>query len=142
MRRLAWLLVTAACATGSPAPAPPPQHPTPDAAPTATNPPTERECDELFTHAVKLGIDERAAEPAQPAPSAPATTQADHEDVRRKLHEDFMTGCRTLPRETYRCALAAGSLAALAACHSTRSSSTSNKSVAPGGMTPPAPRSP
>jgi hypothetical protein len=56
-----------------------------------------------------------------------------------------MTGCRALSRDTFRCAMAATTLTALAACQPaqrTPSSSTSNSSVAPGGMTPPAPRSP
>jgi hypothetical protein len=114
-------------------------HPTPDP-PTAPPPeagPSERECDALITHAVALGIDEQTAGSAEAR-----TTEADHEAVRRRLHEDFMTGCRTLSREAFRCALAAPTLAALAGCQPTPSSSTSNSSVAPGGMSPPAPRSP
>jgi hypothetical protein len=103
-------------------------------------PPSERECDELITHAVALGIDEQAARPTEPQ-----ATEADHEAIRRALHEDFMTGCRTLAPDAYRCAIAAPTLAALSACEPaqrTPISSTSNSSVAPGGMTPPAPRSP
>lgn len=102
--------------------------------------PSERECDELITHAVALGIDEQAGRPAEPQ-----ATEADHEAIRRALHEDFMTGCRALAPEAYRCAIAAPTLAALSACQPaqrTPTSSTSNSSVAPGGMTPPAPRSP
>jgi hypothetical protein len=38
--------------------------------------------------------------------------------------------------------MAATTLATLAACQPSPSSSTSNSSVAPGGITPPAPRSP
>jgi hypothetical protein len=86
---------------------------------------------------VALGIDEEATRPAEPR-----TTQADHEAVRRQLHDELMSGCRTLPREVVGCAMAAGSLAALAACQPSASSSTSNSSVAPGGISPPAPRSP
>jgi hypothetical protein len=41
-----------------------------------------------------------------------------------------------------RCAVAAPNLTGLAACQRTPSSSTSNSKVAPGGMTPPAPRAP
>lgn len=99
--------------------------------------PSERDCDELITHAVALGIDEQAARA-----TGPHTTEADHEAVRRRLHEDFMSGCRTLSREAVRCAVAASSLSALAGCQPTPSSSTSNSSVAPGGISPPAPRSP
>jgi hypothetical protein len=128
-----WLVVTACSASPAsptrpqPAPIPPPSG---APAPVA---PSERECDELITHAVALGIDEQA-------PSR--TTEADHEAVRRRLRDDFLTGCRGLPREAIRCAIAAGTLSGLAACQPTPSSSTSNSSVAPGGMTPPAPRSP
>jgi hypothetical protein len=56
-----------------------------------------------------------------------------------------MAGCRTLPLSAFRCAIAATTLSALAACQPiqrTPSSSTSNSSVAPPGITPPAPRSP
>ena len=137
MRWIAWLFV-AACSSGSTAP----EHPQPlaverDASPPAPAGPGERECDELITHAVALGIDEQAARPAEQR-----ATEADHEAVRRKLHEDFMTGCRMLPRDAFRCAIAANTLVEFAGCQATRNSSTSNSSVAPGGMTPPAPRSP
>ena len=138
MRWIAWLFV-AACSGGSTAPA----HPQPvpaahHAAPPAQAGPSEPECDELITHAAALGIDEQAAHPE------PRATEADHEAVRRALREDFLTDCRTLPRDAYRCAIAAPTLSELAACPAQRtpSSSTSNSSVAPGGMAPPAPRSP
>jgi hypothetical protein len=85
---------------------------------------------------VALGIDERAARPE------PRTTQADHETIRRTLREEFVTGCRALPRDALTCALAARTLSELAACQPSPSSSTSNSSVAPAGITPPAPRSP
>ena len=140
MRWTAWLIV-AACSSGGAAPEHPQPRPTArDAEPPAPAGPSERECDELITHAVALGIDEQAARPAEPR-----TTESDHEAVRRKLHDDFMSGCRTLPRDAYDCAIAAATLTALASCQPSQripSSSTSNKSVAPGGMTPPAPRSP
>jgi hypothetical protein len=129
VRWIAWLFV-AACSGGSSTPAHPAPIPT-TPAPAAQTAPSERECDELITHAVALGIDEAAG--------APTTTQSDHEAVRRGLREDFMTGCRALPRATWRCAIAAPTLAALAACQPTPSSSTSNNNVAPGGITPPAP---
>ena len=139
MRWTVWLLAFA-CSGGAiaPPPTPPTRAPSGDATP-ATAGASERECDELITHAVKLGIDERAR---QPGGDPPETTAADHEALRRKLHEDFMADCRTLPHDAIRCAVAATTLAELARCQSTRSSSTSNSSVAPGGMTPPAPRAP
>jgi hypothetical protein len=139
VRWIAWLLV-AACsgaAGGAAHPAPPPAaHPAPP--PPADDAPTEAECDQLITHAVALGIDEQAGRG-----SAARSTESDHEAVRRALHDDFLADCRTLPRAAYRCAMAAPTLTALAACQRTPSNSTSNNSVAPGGiLPPPAPRSP
>jgi hypothetical protein len=161
VRWTAWLLV-AACSGTAAAPVHPEPQPVSDAAQPARTTASERECDELITHAVVLGIDERSKETGSgdPAGSAggargnaprgvdersketPPTTAADHEAIRRKLHEDFMAECRGLSHEAVRCAIAAPSLTELTACQSTRSSSTSNSKVAPGGITPPAPRSP
>ena len=136
MRSIVWLLVAACASTpGGPDHA----HRAPaerGAAPQAGTGPTEQECDELITHAVALGIAEQAAH------SPPHTTASDHEAVRRSLHDELAAGCRSLSRDAYRCAMAAATLDALAGCQRTPSSSTSNSSVAPGGMTPPAPRSP
>ena len=51
--------------------------------------------------------------------------------------------CDGVSRDIYDCAMAATTTLAMAACDQrTPSSSTSNSSVAPGGMTPPAPRAP
>ena len=138
-RLLAALLPAAALAACSSAPAshgPVPARPTGDAPPSQAAP-SERDCEQLITPAVALGIDERRARAGEPR-----TTEADHEAVRRKLHEDFMTGCRALSRDAFACALAARTLAELAACQPSPSSSTSNSSVAPGGIAAPAPRSP
>jgi hypothetical protein len=138
VRWVAWLLVTA-CSSGSGAiarPAPPPRGEPP---PTAQPAPTEAECDELITHAVALGIHEQTAH------AGPRATESDHEAIRRSLHDEFITGCRALPRDALRCGMAAATLTELARCQPDQrapSSSTSNSSVAPGGMTPPAPRSP
>ena len=137
MRWTAWILV-AACsggAGGAAHPAPPPAAHPPAAAPT-DDAPSEPECDQLITHAVALGIDEQAGAPA------PRSTESDHEAIRRALRDELLAGCRALPRDAYRCAMAATTLTALAGCQRTPSSSTSNSSVAPGGMTRPAPRSP
>jgi hypothetical protein len=138
--RIAWLLAFA-CSSGGAAPEhPQPPAPVRDGGTSALVGPSERECDELITHAVVLGIDEQAARSA-----GPRTTEADHEAVRRKLHDDFLAGCRALPHDAFRCAIAATTLSALAACQPAQrspNSSTSNSSVAPGGITPPAPRSP
>jgi len=136
VRWLAWLFL-AACSSGSSAPGHPQPLPPPrDAGPLAPVGPGERECDELITHAVVLGIDEEARRPE------PHATEADHEAIRRALHDELLAGCRMLTHDVFRCAIAAASLDELAGCQSTRRSSTSNSSVAPGGMTPPAPRSP
>jgi hypothetical protein len=133
MRWIAWLLV-AACSGGAGDAARVPSRPAVrPAPPPADDAPGEAACDQLITHAVALGITE------QPAPRS---TESDHEAVRRSLHDDFVAGCRTLPRDAYRCAMAATTLAGLAGCQRTPSSSTSNSSVAPGGILPPAPRSP
>lgn len=135
MRWIAWLVV-AACSSG-PSAAEHPRAPPSERGATPEAAPSEAECEALITHAVALGIDEQAGRGA-----APRTTSSDHEAIRRALHDEFVAGCRGLPREAYRCAIAATTLDALAACQRTPSSSTSNSSVAPGGMTPPAPRSP
>ena len=136
MRWIVWLLV-AACASAPGGPDHPHREPAErGAAPRTGTGPSEQECDELITHAVALGIDEQSAH------GAPHTTASDHEAVRRGLHDELAAGCRTLSRDMYRCAMAAATLDALAGCQRTPSSSTSNSSVAPGGMTPPAPRSP
>ena len=97
---------------------------------------TERECEQLVVHAVQLGAAERTGRPPDQL-----STEADQEQTRSRLRP-FIDECRALPRDSYRCAIAATAISELAACHSTLSSSTSNSSVAPGGMTPPAPRSP
>jgi hypothetical protein len=147
VRWIAWLLV-AACSGGAGGAAHPGPRPAArPAAPPADDAPSDPECDQLITHAVALGIDERGGSPRgideqAGRARAPRSTESDHEAIRRSLHDDFLAGCRSLPRDAYRCAMAAPTLAALAACQRTPSSSTSNSSVAPGGMTLPAPRSP
>ena len=106
-----------------------------DAAPTASGP-TERECDDLIAHVIELRLTElRPATPLERMPTEPELNQ-----LRAELRAD--PGCRALPIERYRCAIAAKATTELAACHSTPSSSTSNSKVAPGGMTPPAPALP
>jgi hypothetical protein len=135
VRWIAWLVVAACASTPGGT-----DHPRRAPAERGTAPqtgPSEQECDELITHAVALGIDEQAAH-AQP----PHTTASDHEAVRRSLHDELAAGCRALSRDMHRCAMAATTLDALAGCQRASSNSTSNSSVAPGGMTPPAPRSP
>jgi len=94
--------------------------------------PTTDECDSLFLHAIDVI-------------ATPDVTDADKKDQAiAALHDDFVHGCLALSRSTLRCASAAVTVEEMLACdHATRSSSTSNSSVAPGGMSPPAaPRAP
>jgi hypothetical protein len=108
VRWLAWLLI-AACSS-----APGPDHPRPAPSERGTAPrtaPSEQDCDALITHAVALGIDEQAGRTPPPR-----TTASDHEAIRRALHDEFVAGCRALPLDAYRCAMAATTLDALAGC--------------------------
>lgn len=122
-----------------------------DAGTLAPSGPSERECDELFAHAIALKV----AAQRQTLPADQVPTDAEQAAVRDELRAGFLAECRASSRDSYDCARAATTLDALGACgkasvepraetsaYSTRSSSTSNSSVAPGGITPPAPRSP
>jgi hypothetical protein len=104
----------------------------------ATDSPTERECAELVAHAVALGV----AEQRKQLPPDQVPTEADQAQLAEELRKQFTPECRAGSREVHRCAIASKTLAELAGCHATRSSSTSNKSVAPPGMTPAAPAAP
>jgi hypothetical protein len=141
MKHVRWTLwlVVAACSGGST----PPTRPVPptgtgsaDAGVPAASAPTERDCTALVDHAVALGAAERAHRPADQQ-----STQTEQAQLASRL-QPFTDECRTLTRDQVRCGLAATTIAELTACQPTLSSSTSNNSVAPGGMTPPAPRSP
>lgn len=93
--------------------------------------PSDAECDALIAHAVGLGAADRKA------------TDDEQARVRGELRGRYIASCRDMSRHVYRCALAASSLDALAGCgQPTRSSSTSNSSVEPGGITPGTPRGP
>jgi len=126
-----WLFCLGFAACGSSTPKttrPEPARPQPAAAVIPVN---DRECGELIDHAVALGMAEQ-----------PHATDADRDAVRASVSIDFLHACRALRRDRYTCAIAARTLAELEACQPMPSSSTSNSSVAPGGMTFPAPRSP
>ena len=130
--RLLAILMVAACG-GGPAPA----HPTPvpaDAALPVEPAPTEAECDTLLDHTIELEV---AIEDAKPTPD-------ERHKIRSGIHDEFMHGCRAMTHELYACALAAPTMPTFTACdQASRSSSTSNSNVAPGGISPPAaPRSP
>ena len=133
-----WLVI-AAC-SGSTAPPTRPTTPTGSGSDgpeeTSAAAPTERECEQLVAHAVSLGAAERTGRPPDQL-----STEADQDQLRIRLRP-FIEECRALPRDSYRCAALATTLSVLAGCHSTRSNSTSNSSVAPPGIAPPAPRSP
>lgn len=145
----AILSLAVACSSGGGGahPRPPGPGSAPDAAvPVAVAPgpgPTERECDALIAHAVALG----AAQLARDLPGDQLPTDAEQAALRTELRGRFLAECRGGTRRGYDCAIAARSLAELAGCQgppqAIRKSSTSNSSVAPGGILPPAaPRSP
>jgi hypothetical protein len=104
---------------------------------TAEAPPNDADCDALIAHAVALAAAERPEH---------TVNDDDQAHARGDLHAQYAAKCRAMSRSDYLCALSAPSLESFAGCadhdHATRSSSTSNSSVAPGGMTPAAPRSP
>jgi len=104
----------------------------------ATAAPTERECEDLIAHAIAL----RVTELKQTLPAEQMPTEAEQAALGAELRGKFLADCRGGSRRGYDCAIAARTLAELGDCQATRSSSTSNSSVAPGGILPPAPRSP
>jgi hypothetical protein len=129
-----FLLVVAACGPTSH----PPVHVEPGVVDagvvitTPVDPPTDAECTEVITHAVALGVAETHE---KLAPDVQARIVAD-------LVSTELAGCKVLPRSEVRCGLAATTVAAMGACQASFKSSTSNSSVAPPGISPPAPRSP
>jgi len=127
-----------ACSSSGGRPRPPPPRPTPDASPPAAAAPTERECEDLIAHAIAL----RVAELAQALPPEQVPTEAEQAALRTELRGQLLADCQHGTRRGYDCAIAAKTLAELGGCQATRSSSTSNSSVAPGGILAPAPRSP
>ncbi len=117
-----------------------PSHPSGSAAPrdggVATPGPSERDCLDQIKHAVELELAARKQAGAE-LPTADETAKLETE-----LRDKFLGVCRAGTLDGHHCAMAATTLAELGSCHATPSSSTSNKSVAPGGITPAAPRSP
>ncbi len=103
----------------------------------ATPGPTERECTELVAHAVALYAAEVKATNQTPYPTTDEAAK-----IEADLRTQFVADCRTTTQEHYRCGRAAKTLDELANCQATPSSSTSNSSVAPPGITPAAPLSP
>ena len=113
-------------------------HTPPNAGAEAPAAPTDAECGQLLAHVVELTLHEHA-------PAGEPVTDAERQRVVASV-EPLRGECAKLSRATYRCAIGATSLANLVACQpapqATRSSSTSNSSVAPGGITPAAPDAP
>jgi hypothetical protein len=150
----AFLLLAVACSGGSgsgsggggggPQRPPGPGGPPPDNGTTApldgaAGAPTERECDALVAHAIAL----RVAELKQTLPAEQVPTDAEQAALGAELRGQFLADCRRGTRRGYDCAIAANTLAELGGCQVRPRSSTSNSSVAPGGILPPAaPRSP
>lgn len=128
-----WLLVLAlvSCGGGQSAPAHPAPRPQPhdEVVASAEPGPSASECEQLLDHAISL--------------TQKQLTDDEHAKVRAQLHDELLSQCQAMPRATYTCAMAATTMGDLAGCDQrTPSSSTSNSSVAFGGMTPPAPRAP
>lgn len=139
MRFTLWLAFVA-CSSHAGKPTPPTgsNPPPPDAGALATPPaPSERDCLDLVAHAVEIYIAEvTKTKPAQ-LPTADETAE-----ITADLRGHFLAGCRASTLDGHRCAMAATSIAELATCQAMPSSSTSNSSVAPPGITPAAPLSP
>lgn len=137
MRYICWLAFVA-CSSHPNKPTPPNGSNTPIAdAGVASEPPgpSERECTDLIAHAVGLYVAE--VNKTKPAPTADETAK-----ITAELREQFLAECRTSTLAQHACAMAARSIDELAGCQTTPSSSTSNSSVAPPGITPAAPLSP
>lgn len=112
-RVLAVALALAACSGGSGGGGGHPTRPVPatvDAgAPVGAAPVTVRECDDLIAHAVALAGSARGSGSAAPTP-------AELDAVAASLRADLGVRCASLAREAHRCAMAATTLADLAAC--------------------------
>ena len=130
-----FLLAITSCSGKSTSDPAHPHHPVPKVLVhdcVATTGPTERDCHDQFKHAAELAA----------ADASPSLTNDEMTTLEGELTDRFLATCRAGSLEGHRCAMAATTLAELGNCHATPSSSTSNSSVAPGGMTPAAPRSP
>lgn len=89
------------------------------------------ECHRLFWHAVALDDHGRHL------------VDAERAEITQQVEGELQRECLTKPRAIVLCGIAATTSEAIAACDQEMpSSSTSNNSVAPPGIAPPAPRSP
>ncbi len=128
------LLAIAACGPTSRAPqhVEPVPHGDAGVAVVPAAPPTDAECRDLIAHVVALEVAHAGATLAAEAQATIGTS----------IEADFMAGCKKLTPRELQCGMAATTPAAFGACQPSASSSTSNSSVAPPGITPPAPRAP
>jgi hypothetical protein len=104
------VLIVGACSSR---PGAPPKPPTGSAAPLdapapSANGPSERECDELFAHAIAIKI----ADQRQRLPPAQVPTEAEQ----AALRGPFVADCRAGTRTDQQCGIAAQTLAELDAC--------------------------
>lgn len=96
---------------------------------------SDAECDRLLDHTLELAV---AGRPADARPD-----ETERAKIRADARPGFFTRCRGMSRSQYACGVTAKATTEYQACDQvSSSSSTSNSSVAPGGMTPAAPRSP
>ncbi len=132
MRLLLALTVAAGCGHRATPPHPEPVASGRDAV-VAEAGPTDEECDALIAHAIDLQT-----------PGDAGIGSADRTTLSGEVRDRVLKRCRAMPLATYRCAIAAATTVAFTGCDQARpSSSTSNSSVAPPGMSPPpTPRAP
>jgi hypothetical protein len=97
------MVALVACGSASPPPTPP-ARPRDAAAPPAR--PTAAECSSLLDHAIELTASSHNA------------TQSDRAKLRGELEPEFLPKCQALAMASYRCAIAAATTEALAACDS------------------------
>lgn len=137
MRCIFWVALLAGCPGKHTDPSHHPGSGAPVDAVASALGPSEHECLDQFAHAVELEVTAiRTAKPEQ------VPTADEIRTLESELRDRYLPSCRAGTIEGHHCAMAATTLAELGACHATPSSSTSNKSVAPPGMSPPAPLAP
>jgi len=113
VRSLFWLALLAACPGGGGEPKKPngSNTPIPADAAVVTPGPSERECTDQFAHAIEIQLIElRKTKPDQ-LPTADDITKLQNE-----LRDQYLGACRASSIEGHRCAMAAVTLADLAAC--------------------------
>ncbi len=97
------MVALVACGSASPPPNPPAPPRDAAAAPAA---PTAAECSNLLEHAIEL------------ASSSHNATESDRAKLRAELEPEFLPKCQALAMAQFKCAIAAATADALAACDS------------------------